>query len=243
MTDLKHAGCWPLGMIWFCCLILSYVPLSAQTEDSSLSARKEVQSLFSGVIYQMPDARIEGNPWLLPRYAQGKLTWLSHELASDYLRYDLVLDQLIVLTRGGGQEHLLALSPHHVSSFLIGQRIFRNGAFLPGEEVPEPLKAGYHELIYQGDSILLVCVHQKKVLSENSSASISYRYDYKRLTYLYRSGEYHRIDGQRSLIQALGSHKNAIKDFLRRESISVKQSDPYALIPAITFYEHLSPEP
>ena len=223
---------------WF--LLLGVYPLLAQSQEHEGGINPLAAPSFAGVTYQMPDARIEGNPWLFPMYTSGSLSWMGRLHQSDNLRYDLVLNQLVLLTSSGRQEYLLALSPLHVPDFSLGDRQFRSPSTFEESEIPEELQSGYHELVFAGDSVELICLHKKRLLSESRSMSIQYYFDYKRSLYLLQDGQFIRILTNRQLLKSLGSHKKELKRLMRDRALSVKKSEPAELASVLEMFEQLS---
>lgn len=223
-----------------CILMIGTSPVWSQDQGREPDNPEIAMPSFAGTTYQMPDARIDGNPWLFPVYSTGSLSWMGRSVDSEYLRYDLILDQLILLTSSGRQEYLIALSPLHVPVFTLAGRRFRGPDSEWDEAYPDVLQSGYHELVFQGESLELLCVHSKKLLSESRSMSIEYYFDYKRSLFLLHEGEIVRILTNRQLLKALGAHKKELKRMIRERGLSVKKSELAELVPLLELFEQLS---
>lgn len=235
----------------FIVLLMCQLPLSAQSEGLSdrgealqtaqtISASPASLPYFSGNSYQMPNARYNGDPWLLPDFLSGSLVWLGTEYKTKTIRYDLVLDQLTILIPSQDRDALISLSPLIVDQFRIGDRRFFMPEWLPEGEIPQALSQGYHEQVFVGDSISFLVKHKKELLSENRSYAIEYTYDNQASRFVYLGGEYYRFKGNGSLLKAMKKHKKEIRKMIRDRSIIVRKAALADLVPLFELYESLS---
>lgn len=238
---------------WYICIVLMMWQLPLLAQSDSPNSRKEDLSralvlsaspvsvpYFSGNSYQMPDARYNGDPWLLPGLLPGTLHWLGTEYEAGTMRYDLTLDQLTILIPSSEREALISLSPMLVDQFTIGDRCFFMPQWLPAGEAPNALAEGYHEQVFVGDSIAFLVKHKKELLSESRSYTIEYTYDDRSSKYVYLNGEYHQVKGNSSLLKAMKKHKKTIKKMIRDRAIIVRKAALEDLIPLFELYESLS---
>ena len=200
-----------------------------------------LNSVLSGDVYRMPSPRYIGHPWMYPSAEPGTISWVGMTYEIESIRYDEVLDEVIVHIPIDNGERILALSSELVRNFSIKGRKFARPDELPDPAAPDLLAEGYHEQAFLGQSIAFLGRHRKELISENRSVTIESTYDDTAVRYAYTRGEYHRISSRRSLLKVMTPHKRAIKQFLKQHRIRFRQATVEELVPVFAHYDQLFP--
>lgn len=243
----RLGAAWRICVVVLCCQhTLCAQPGSGDLQQERLQEAQMISAsspslpYFSGNSYQMPNARYNGDPWLISDLLPGSLHWLGTEYEVRTMRYDLTLDKLTILIPASDRAALISLSPQLVDQFTIGNRRFFMPRWLPEGTAPQALSEGYHEQVFVGDSIAFLVKHKKELLSESRSYTIEYTYDDQSSRYVYLNGDYFRFTGNASLLRAMKKYKKQIRKMIRDRSIIVRKAALEDLIPLFELYESLA---
>ncbi|MDP5169280.1 MAG: hypothetical protein NWR72_03475 [Bacteroidia bacterium] len=240
------------GLLCFVLLLFQEGPCLAQIDQSDTISLRTAQvawasaqganaqssPLFTGIKYFVPNPNIEGNPWLLSNEEAGTVTWRGHELPATELKYDLVIDQVVV-RQGDPVGILISLSPSLVPAFSILGRRFALPEALPRGDVPGPLAQGYHESGFVHPSLSFIIKHRKILDSQSSSTDITWSFADRSLKYVYQNESYQRFTNKKSLLAILRTHKKDLRKYIRQNHIRVRKATVPELVPVFRLYATL----
>ncbi len=105
-------------------------------------------NIINGLAYSSPNKKIKGTPYLKNGKWNITILFINNNMYSEIqLKYDLVIDELIIKSKfGNNVEKLININKLQVDSFIIDSSLFINSrVFLPAVK-----KTTYYKQIYKG---------------------------------------------------------------------------------------------
>jgi hypothetical protein len=215
------------------------------TEDSSVNGGflnasdtlKENQILLYGALWINQYQRVREDQFLFSKkFLNGSLTINGETVGSIYLRYDIYSDELLTFRESG---IILRLNQEMVDSFTLDfeNRTFR---FTRIEEDTVNGLKGYFNVLYKGKSSLYVKYRKDiDLLAVDNKWDIFYQFH---KIYLKDSNNnIFRITRKRDLFKIFNSEKVQIRNYIKKNKLSISKNNPDSFIPVIRFYDSLKP--
>lgn len=130
------------------------------------------------------------------------------------LKYDLVLDQLVVLNPN--TRNAFYLFRPRVDDFYLGERFFVN---LKKEKNKSAPAEGFYEQLTDGP-ITLLRKYTKSYQENFFAGNIEQRYDEKNRFYALKDETYHEVSNAASLYALCGNYGKQIKDGLKKQNLA-----------------------
>jgi hypothetical protein len=168
------------------------------------------------------------------QWANGDINYRGQLYHNAPMMYNVVDDQLL-LRREGDQldNQAITLYKNQVSSFTIEGKLFEllNTDIIGYEN-------GYFEIMYRGESALLVAKRIKKIeVSSNTTSEYVSRDRY----YIKTDSDYLRIFNKATIIRQFPEYKSAIRKYARENSIrGLNSTSDYQLIRFVEFCNQIS---
>lgn len=182
---------------------------------------------------------LRGTPYFLPNWIKGQVEMTAGQnYTSVPLKFNAYQQQLVMLRTWAGNDSIL-VDPGQVKRFTLtnadGQTyVFRR--YPTASTTDETLKNGYFLVLYEGKSVLLKRVTKvfKKADYKNPYAN-NVRYDEFRDAFSYYvlkpDQTLTKVKlSDKSIIDALGDRKDALKGFVKQENLVVKTENDAILL-------------
>lgn len=225
---------WLTGLIWL--VPVFFIPAKAQVPF--LETWPTSHPLLTGQLYPMPHPRINGHPWLLANWEGGQVSWQGQWIDCPKMRYDLVLDQLVVRPDTGMAEIIL-LPVSLVPGFTLRAKTFLRLDETRLPVAPAWLQQGYYEQAYRDEERELLIKHDKHLNISEKMTYIDRSFKGQRLLFLYQGGSFYRLRGKGSLLKLLADQKPALRRYLRRREIRFRRASSEELAGLLAYYATL----
>ncbi len=239
---------WGLLLLFFASLTYAQTD-SAQLASLQLSWAQQQQlplralPAFNGIHYTQPSPQVTGTPWLIESFVAGSIRWRGQDIPFGQLRYDLVLDRVLMLFPDTMAVTIMMM-PELVPAFSLQGRLFALPEALPNPDCPPALRQGYHEVGFFSPELALLAKHKKLLELNSSSSRPKWFYDDQSSRYVYAQGSYSRFSGKSSLLRALGKDQARLaKTFLREQNLRVRKADIPELAPLFAYLSQQTPNP
>lgn len=241
--------CKPIGAILInLFFIFTFFPYNLMAQKSCGNSPSEIVELYTisesmypvndefinGCIYPQPNIQILGNPYFEnTEWHLGTLFINGKEYPKILLKYDLILDELIIKTKAEENiERLITVNKSQIDSFNIGLLCFVNSRNLfPTEE-----KNTYFEKVYQ--SKLSVYKHYDKAFIDmysNSSPAGKFS-SQKNDTYLFDNQKLTDINRLKSFLEYFEkTDKEKIKKYIKTNNINYKKISDSQIVELLEF--------
>jgi hypothetical protein len=138
--------------------------------------------------------------------------------------YDIVADKLII---ADGYRNYLCPVPEKVEQFLLGGHAFIQTS------------KGYYDVLCSG--VLGIQAKRFKQIEEHTSIQEYTRTAYEKdRFYMVKGDVYHPLGNARSLLALLGDKRNMVRQYLRKNKISLRKDKELAMVKAAEYYNQLS---
>lgn len=175
--------------------------------------------LVSGDFYQTP--RISnsiGNPFFIdPAWKLGSVILDGVKFDSLPLRYDIVVDELILNTRNITSSYLqLSLKINNISSFNMGDHNFRpfSGSHTSDNRI-------FCEVLVQGEIDFLMVKSKRLTVAAGGIEDLVYQTTESK--YILFNENLVKYRGRRTLMKLLPNHKAEIRDYLKLEKLRYRR--------------------
>lgn len=190
--------------------------------------------LFTGAEYIRNGQHAQGYPFFqsdLPLDGSVLYDGVSYEHVP--LQYDLVTGDVVAHDSTGDVN--ISLVRDKLPRFsLSGHRFIRLPAAGDSDRSISPY---YYDLLEDGLTPLLVRHEKKLVFPGNKEDSV--KYVATDIYFVRLNGKYIRVDGRRSLLNALADKKDQLKKFIRQHDLNFSKDPEKALQQATAFYNQL----
>ena len=179
--------------------------------------------LVNGFIYNLPDRRIDGHPYLEEnQWVLGTLFIGGDAYDQVLLKYDLTQDDVILKARMiNGKYKAIELTHEHVDSFRLGNRHFVNSnKFIDQDE-----DMAYYEQILD-DRLIYIRKHSKYFIAKYDVLTPHGRFsELQTRNYFIVEGKLTDVTGKGSFIRFFPkSKRKKIRRFLRKENIRYRKA-------------------
>jgi hypothetical protein len=231
-----------LSVLFLC--FTSGIYASEYSSDSSLigdSDRSvkdtliENQSLYNGRIWRNLYYMINGNQFLFSNeLLTGSVSMRGKYFTNINVKYDVFKDELLTPIDHG---RVLQLNKEQVDSFSIhfGNkeyhfiRLIKDSTNNSGE---------YFCVLYKGKSALYIKYFKKINKLSISGESDSFYQNTK--LYFVKNNQFMTISGKGDLLRAMNDKRDQIKTFIRKNRLSVSDTEPESIVPVIRYFDSLS---
>jgi hypothetical protein len=196
---------------------------------------KENQILFNGKAWSDFYFRVRENQFLFSKdFLTGSISINGKSFENLNIRYDIYNDEIMTPTNNGV---ILQLNKEMIDSFTI---IFENITynFIKIQEDSLKVLKGYVNVLYRGKSALYVKYKKEiQLLAEDGKYDLflqTYR------IYLLKGGIIHQINSKSDLLKILNKDKTRIRDFIKKNKLTVSKKMPESFIPVIRYYDSIS---
>ncbi|TAL66172.1 MAG: hypothetical protein EPN88_08900 [Bacteroidetes bacterium] len=190
------------------------------------------QILYNGRIWQNLYYMVKGDQFLFSKmFLPGSLTMKGKTFKDVSLMYDIFKDEILTPIYPGG---ILQLNKEMVDSFSV---TFQNKKYQFTKIQVDSLKGskGYFNVIYVGKTALYV-----RYIKKIEKLGDEEMYDkFYQVTRIYFEKDYilYLINGKNDLIKVLIDEKELIKNFIRKNKITISKEEPESFIAVIRYYD------
>ena len=165
-------------------------------------------------------------------YVSGKLMYDGSEYNNVSMKYDLVINELILLNydKVGG----IVLRRNHVESFSLNNHSFIN--IIAGNTQERKIEPGYYDLLYNG-SVQLLAKREKKIVEAINKLNVERLVESKNTYYLFKNNSYTLINGKNGLLKLLIETSQQNKKFLKTNKLNFKKDKENSFIELLRFYD------
>jgi hypothetical protein len=193
--------------------------------DVYKSFRGDESNLYTGIAVEQSSVSARNTPYF------GTGDWFTGSVVFDgvtyngvTLKYDLVRDEVVVLNPK--TRNAFYLFKPRVASFTLGAKSFINLGNDGRKSAPDE---GYYEQLVNGPITLLK--KWTKAYKENFALSnVDQRYDEKTRLYVLKDSVYRSVSGAATLYSLTGSHKNSIREQVKKAGVSSKSDSEETLV-------------
>lgn len=239
------------NIIWLFLSVVVPVSLAAQENGKNISA--EISALYSvsqdqygvddelinGFPYPLPNSRIQGHPYLTDEWNEGKLYIHGRVFADIPVKYDLILDEIIIKVKVEDDiERLIKVNRFQIDSLLVDSSLFVNAATFFYDKT----SLGFYEKIYSG-KLSLFRKHEKRFIGIYSTISPQGKYsDLKTGTFIFSNNKFSPVDTKKSFLNYFKKEdQKEIKKFIRANAINYKKASRSQLTELMNFSTQLIP--
>lgn len=177
---------------------------------------------INGCIYPLPNNKILGDPYFKSvDWQSGSLYINGRHYPNIMLKYDLIIDELIIKTRVQENiERLISLNKSQIDSFYIGTSLFVNSQNIFQNENVNT----YYEKVFSG-SLEVYKHYQKTFIDMFSNSSPDGKFSsQKSNTYLFDYNKLTNINSTKSFLACFEkTDQDRIKKFLKSNNINYKK--------------------
>lgn len=181
---------------------------------------------YHGRMYEFEIKSRLGSPYFLDEITlPGSLTYNGKVYEDLMLSYNLVMDELILWTKGDkGNMMQIVLNKYFVEKFTLSYSVNSYTFRLNSEMNPihDQLKEGFYEVIID-DEFSMFVRHNIKLY--NNNYNIDYSYKYEKQVYLMLDGKVCLIKKRRNYLNAFRDHKKSLRKYMRQEKINFGKSE------------------
>ena len=241
-----------LGLIVLSCVLYAQ-NIPADSPEEILKQRQEVFSQikaledpfedslwYQGRIYEFDLKSKTGTPYFLNiQTLPGSLTYNGKLHENLLLRYNLIMDELIILKKADRANMIqLVLNKYYVERFslMYSGNYYHFRMHTEMKPIHDELKEGFYEVIY--DDEVRMFVKHKKESSYNPTDFDPYSYKYKSQVYLILAGRIYDVDSRRDYLKAFQDYKKSLRKYMKQASINFEKSGTQDLI-ALCAYSKL----
>lgn len=231
-----------LSVFLFCCMsgnnASGYSPGTPLTKSSEYTVKdtlSENQALYNGRICRNLYYMINGNQFLFSNeLLTGTVCMRGKNFTNINIKYDVFKDELLTPIDHG---KILQLNKELVDSFSIQ---FQNKQYhfirLKVDSTNSP--GEYFCVLYSGKSALYV-KYIKKINKLSISGESDSFYQNEKL-YFVKNKQFMTISGRGDLLRAMNDKRDQIKSFIRKNKLSVSETEPEKIVPVIRYFDSIS---
>jgi hypothetical protein len=222
-------------------LCLVQTTLCSSTYNVTLSSYQDTldlkRFLYNGRVWRdIYSHKVVGDEYLYSRdFLPGAVTFNSRSFKNLKLKYDILNDEILILTYQG---NILQLNKEMVGNFVLEYEHI-NHYFENLESDSTDLPKGYVEILYKGNTTLYV--KHIKVISRLAQGKPYDSFEEASRVYFLKDGKIHRISTKKELISLLDDKQEQVRTFIRTHKIKVSKKIPESFVPVLRFYDSISP--
>jgi len=195
----------------------------------------ENQALYNGRIWRNLYYLVNGSQFLFSNeFLKGSVCMRGKYFTNINVKYDIFKDELLTPIDHG---RILQLNKEQVDSFSVNfqnkkyhfRRIKTDSTNRTGE---------YYRILYSGRSSLYI-KYIKKINKLSISGESDSFYQNEKL-YFEKNGRFELISGKHDLLKAMNDKRDQINAFIRKNRISISDSESESIIPVIRYFDSLS---
>ena len=193
------------------------------------------QILYNGRWWRNLQYMVKGDQFLFSTdFIPGSVTISGLTFTVPHLRYDIYSDELMI---PGSRGAIVQLNKELVDSFTLswkGRDYHFRG--MNGDSTEAP--GGYVNVLYGGKTAVVV-----KYKKEIELLAVDRRFDLFYQThkvYMLRDNIAYTLSGKRDLLRLLSHRKQELREFIRKNRISLSKSNPDSFVPVLRFYDNLN---
>lgn len=232
------------------CFLLLFQCLSAQQKinDSLLAPgatafakniykinRGNDASIYNGIIHSPYPASIGGTPYFLSGEWQRGTVVFENVLYEDIqMKYDLVKDQLIIVSNEAGSIPL-SLFSQRVKEFSFSGFKF---IYLDKNKWGEPLRQGFYRVLIQGN-VSAFCKSTKTNYEAITSNVLNSQFIESKKYFIENNDHFYSISKKKELLSVLKQHKKEIQAKLKENKLNFKKDKEKTIITAVEIFNKL----
>jgi len=190
--------------------------------------------LFNGQQYIRTSHGIAGSPFFLSdSLLPGTVYYEDRLYSNQLLRYDMVIDNLIIPSYRGDNE--LQLVPEKLSYFTLLDHAFIR--IVADSATPSFITTGYYERMNEGKLILLA-KRSKLVQNSHSGGDVTSYKDYV-YYYAWRDNKFYRIDDKKELLALMEDKEPQVNQFIKDNKLKFKKSREADYMQLAAYYSKL----
>jgi len=213
----------------FTCYISDF-PL-ATIQDSL----KENQVLYNGRIWRNLYYQVNENQFLFTNeFISGSVTISGKTFRNVNLKFDIFKDEILTPLEPG---RILQLNKELVDSFSLSflNKTYRFVKFR-ADSINGQMR--YFNVLYNGKTALYL-KYSKKIDKLSIDGQYDKFYQFTRI-YLLKENAIYPISGKGDLLRVMNNKKEQIRDFIRKNKLTVSEKDPESLVAVVRYYDSLS---
>ena len=194
----------------------------------------ENQILFNGRLWRNLYNKIKEDQFLFSKdFLPGSITIGGETFKDVSVRYDIYNDEIMTPTNHG---LILRLNKEMVDSFSINFQN-TNWHFTKIPEDSVKILKGYVNVLYSGKSSLYV-----RYKKEVELLAVDRKYDRFYQThkiYFVKDNIVYLVSGKREFFKLMGDDKQQVRNFIKKNKLSLSRVKPESFVPVIQFYDSL----
>ena len=202
--------------------------------ESSQDTIPDNQILYNGRSWHNLYTSVKDDRFLFSKeFLSGSVTMRGKTFSDIRIKYDIFKDEILTPDNQGG---ILQLNKEMVDSFSL---LFRNKRYQFTRITSDSLTGlgGYCNLLYNGRHALYV-KYSKKIGKQADDGKFDKFYQINR-TYLVKDSIPYPVSGKNDLLKLLSTDKTSIRNFIKKNEITISKEDPESFIPVIRYLDTL----
>jgi hypothetical protein len=196
---------------------------------------KEDQTLYNGIVWRNLYNFIKGDQFLFYKYfLPGSITINGKTYVNKDISYDIFKDEIITPSNHG---FILQLNKEMVDSFSLTYQ-FKTYRFINTQKDSLSRVNGYVNVLYKGKSALYV-----KYRKEVELLAVDKKFDLFIQTHrilLLKGGILYQLNGKGDLLRVFQEVKPMIKEFIKKNKITISKNVPESFVPVVRYYDSIS---
>lgn len=181
--------------------------------------------LINGTIYAIPNPGINGDPYLNGgEWQNGELYIHGKRFTDQLIKYDLIIDDLILSTPGKGEfRQIMRINKSQVDSFRIGNSVFVNSLHY----FPEEKNKLFYEQVYKGKTGILRRYRKIFINTYTNSTPLGKFSGLRSELFLLKEGKLLPINRKTAFLDCFAKEQQKeIRDYLSDHHIKYKKATP-----------------
>lgn len=223
----------PLSFIFASLFLFGLLPKGIQAQENNSQILKLLAScekyygtndeLVNGSIYQQPDHRITGHPYLFSNEWQGGTFFIQNNTYEGLpVKYDLVQEALVLnIAKENTNNFQINVNSSLIDSVRIGNLLFINSNLF----LPDSVKTAFYEKIYRG-SFFVGRRYEKRFIDLYNTSNPQGRFSDLRINlYIINNGTLADITKEKSFLEMFAvEERKKIKSFIKQKVINYKKA-------------------
>lgn len=213
-------------------IIGSLNPLFSSKPVQDIS--REDYLILNGKIWRNPYLGVRGHAYFMSGdFLKGDITFNGKVFRDKTFKYDLYADEIVLWVN---PSTIIFLNKEMVDEFTIDYYNNEFRVLNTGNDSTSVLR-GYVNIYYEGPTALYV-----KYRKEIELLAVDNKYDLfsqHHKVYIRKNGEVIQVSGKRQLYKLLADKKVELKDFVKKNRLSVTKEVPQSFIPLLQYYDGL----
>lgn len=147
------------------------------------------------------------------------------------MRYDLVLEQLVLDSPAGGMQ--MRLLNERVSRFTMDGHTFVR--ILADTASRATLRTGYYDLLVDGP-VQLLASRRKSVQETSTPSGLEGEVEARNFYFIHRGAQYHEVSSANSVVNLFPARKAALRKYIRTQQLKFKKTTRESSIVALVQY-------